>query len=291
MKKFILDRRKIKIPVNPTLSFAKSLVKEAKGYDEIVSIGGGSTIDVGKLLAFDLKIRHTAIPTTAGSGSEVTKFAVFIDNGKKISIEDDKLIPDKFIIDPSLVVSLSPYQTASSGLDALCHAIESYWSPLATQESRYYSFAAINLIMDNLEKSYKDNGNEEWRKYMLWAANLSGRAINITRTSVCHAISYPLTIHYGIPHGIACALTLSAFMYYYNINSFFIGITRCSVHPKKIELLIKSLNINVYELLSKVDFELVINEALESERVRNVPFASSKKNLIKLLKDVCENTI
>lgn len=287
MKKFILDRRKIKIPVNPTMEFAESLLKEAKDYDEIISIGGGSTIDVGKYLAFNLKKKHTAIPTTAGTGSEMTKFAVFVKNGKKFSLENDKLIPDKFVLDPSLVVSLSPYQTASGGLDALCQAIESYWSPLATKESRYYSFVAINLIMENLEKSYKEPENEELRKYMLWAANLSGRAINITRTSICHAISYPLTTRYGIPHGIACALTLPAFMYYYNISSFFVGITRCSIHPKKIELLIKSLNINVYELLNEVDFELVINEALESKRVRNVPFKISKRNLIKLLKNIC----
>ena len=290
MKKFILDRRKIKIPVNPTIEFAENLLKEAKNCDEIVSIGGGSTIDVGKFLAFSLNKKHTAIPTTAGSGSEVTKFAVFIKGGEKISWENDKLIPDKFILDPSLVVSLPPHQTASGGLDALCQAIESYWSPLATKESKYYSIAAIILVMDNLEKSYKEPENEELRKYMLWAANFSGRAINITRTSICHAVSYPLTIHYKIPHGIACALTLSAFMGFYGVKVFFTDTSYYRLVFKRIDELIKSLDIDVKKLLSIIDFEMVATEALQSERAKNVPFEISKKNLIKLLKNICENT-
>jgi len=254
------------------------------GCDEIVSIGGGSTIDVGKFVAFHLGVKHTAIPTTAGTGSEVTKFAVFVDNGKKVSLENDKLIPDKVIMDPKLTLTLSPEQTAASGLDALSQAIESHWSPSANQISQNYSFMAISLAMNNLFKSYSEPKNLEWRKLMMLAANFSGRAINITRTSICHAISYPLTIRYGIPHGIACAITLPLFLEYYKIKSFHINNSECYITSFDVSMLLVNLGINISEILKDVDLEFVATEALKVKRSKNVPYPISKKKLIKLLK-------
>lgn len=216
MQKFVLDRKQRKMPVNPSMEFADSMVEEARNCDEVVSIGGGSTIDVGKYVSWSLGLPHTAIPTTAGSGSEVTRYAVLINgNGQKETITKDEMLPDKYVLDPSYVTSLPDLQTLSSGMDAVSHALESLWSAKATRESKELGRLALGLAMANLRPSREDPKNEALRMNMLAAANLAGRAINITGTNVCHAISYSLTQLYGIPHGIACALTLAEWIRFF----------------------------------------------------------------------------
>lgn len=271
MKKLILNRTQI--PPNPTLEFVTKLVESVIGekYTEVISIGGGSTIDCGKYVALKLNIPHTAIPTTAGTGSEVTKYAVFIDKGKKISLEDPRLIPDAFILDASRIVSLPPKQTAASGLDALSQGIESYWSKYATDESRRYSKIAIRLASKHLYSSFQYPNSETLRKNMLMAAHYSGKAINITKTTICHAISYPLTIHYGIPHGIACAHTLPFFMRYFGFRM---------IDPKIVERLIIGIKAKI---LTPFDKELVAREALISQRVHNCTIRVTKDIILQAL--------
>ena len=271
MKTFVLEKEKV--PTNPTLEFAEKMFEEVKGYDEIVSIGGGSTIDVGKYIAWKLQIKHKAIPTTAGTGSEITKFAVFIKNGKKFSFEDDALIPDSYELKPELVVSLPAIHTVASGLDALSQAIESYWSPLSTYGSKEYSKKAISIIISSLLASYKNPGNRELRRSMMVAANYSGRAINITRTSICHAISYPLTTRYNIPHGIACAVTLPIFMKIFDFKVVSVG---------KVKKLIAELGVDRVEIIKKINKD-IIDEVLESYRVNNVPIKLTKEEIYKIL--------
>lgn len=195
-------------PKNPTLEFAES-IGITKEYTEIISIGGGSTIDVGKWLAHKYNLKHTAIPTTAGTGSEVTKYCVLTVNGKKETF--DLKEPDSYILDPANVVTLPEIYTLSSGLDALSQAFESYWSINATYESKLYAKTAIEIIRIALPESIKNPTSHKARMDMLIAANLAGRAINMTKTNVCHAISYPLTDIFDIPHGLACALSLQYF--------------------------------------------------------------------------------
>lgn len=256
------------VPSNPPLKFAEAMLKKAEGATKVISIGGGSTIDVGKYVAFHLEIPHRAIPTTAGTGSEVTKYAVFIVDGKKWSMEDDRLIPEEYQLNPELVTTLPAEQTVSSGLDALCHAVESWWSPRATKESKAYSKRAIQLIMNSLYDSYKNPSNEMLRSNMLEAANNAGRCINITKTSICHAVSYPLTTRYGIPHGIACAMTLPIFMRYFKMYPSTI---------EKIDKLIKNLGVK------KIRMDDIFDEALMSERALNTPTPITKAILQKLL--------
>lgn len=196
------------VPPNPSLAYAES-IKLPWDTEEIISIGGGSTIDVAKWVADRYKIRHTAIPTTAGTGSEVTKYCVLMVDGKKVTFNLKE--PDSYILNPKLVVSLPPLQTLSTGLDALSQACEALWSTNATPESKSYSTMAIDLILGNLRRCLEQPQNEIYRMNMLLGANFSGKAINITQTNVCHAISYPLTEIYGIPHGIACAMSLEYF--------------------------------------------------------------------------------
>jgi len=267
VKKFYLNYKEV--PSNPTIEFADKILEKAKGATEVESKGGGSTIDTGKYIAYKLKIPHTAIPTTAGTGSEATKYAVFVKDGKKFSLEDDKLIPDKYILNPSLVISLPVEQTIASGLDALSQSIESFWSPLSTSESRDYSKKAVHLITANLPSSVRNPKNEYSRMGMLEAANYSGKAINITRTSICHALSYPLTAKREIPHGIACAMFLPFFMRYFNMPDKTIS---------KISHLLSELGVK-RERLTDED----ISEALESERSKNTPKPIKRELLSKLI--------
>jgi len=190
----------------------------------IVAIGGGSVIDLAKAIIFrciDASLPvpfFIAIPTTAGSGSEATHFAVVYRNNKKHSLVNDKLLPAVAILDPRLGYSLPPYQTAVSGMDVLAQAVESYWNINATAESKHYAAECINIwkeyFLDSVNKPDAIN-----REKMLWAAHLAGKAINITRTTGPHALSYYLTKHYNVPHGQAVALFLPLFFIYNNAGA------------------------------------------------------------------------
>ncbi len=190
--------------------------------NKIISIGGGSSIDVAKCIKLfstldddnDFLINkfnynniiHIAIPTTSGTGSESTQIAVIYYNEKKLSIDHGAILPQIAILDYNFLITLSDYQKKSTLLDALCQAIESYWSKGATNESREYSIKCINLIIENY-KSYLNNDNTSL-KNMLLASNYSGKAINISRTTAPHSMSYKMTSLYNISHGHAVALCL-----------------------------------------------------------------------------------
>ena len=203
--------------------------------DLIVAIGGGSALDMAKLIRvfacnndnnylsyvnhpdtiINKGIPLVAIPTTYGTGSESTRFAtIYIDN-KKHSLSHDFVKPDYSILDPELCLSLPNLIAASSCLDAISQAVESYWSLKSTDKSKQYALKAINLILSILKKPLKDWELPEV-SVMLEAAHLSGKAINISTTTAPHAISYPLTIFFNIPHGYAVALILGSF---FKINS------------------------------------------------------------------------
>ena len=195
-------------------------------YDAILAVGGGTAVDIGKLIGLSsaqrahpidiiktgaqLQPRSTtfiAAPTTAGTGSEATHFAVLYVDGKKYSVVHESLLPDVAIIDPTLTYSLPPYQTAATGLDALCQGIESYWSVNATQESKSFAEEAIRLAWTCLHDAVH-SPTPEVRAAMCRAAHQAGRAINISKTTACHALSYAISMRYGLPHGIAVALTM-----------------------------------------------------------------------------------
>jgi len=197
----------------------------------IMAIGGGSAIDVAKCIKLyanmnpsgnylnqkpvpnDIKL--IAMPTTAGTGSESNRFAVIYYNGEKQSVCDESIIPDIVIFDPSALSSLPYYQRKSTMLDALCHAVESFWSIHSDDAGRQLSLESIREIL-NSKDEYLNNiysGNMS----MLKAANIAGRAINITKTTAGHAMCYKLTGLYGYSHGHSAALCVSRlFPYMYN---------------------------------------------------------------------------
>ena len=190
--------------------------------DAVLAIGGGSSIDVAKCIKLYSSMDDTkvyleqeykendvtliAIPTTSGTGSESTRYAVIYYEGKKQSVTHDSIVPKYAILDYRNLVTLPLYQKKCTMLDAMCQSIESWWSVNATEESREYSRQALNTLMFNM-KDYlanKDDGNAQ----MLEASNYAGKAINITQTTAAHAMSYKLTSLYGIPHGRAVFMCL-----------------------------------------------------------------------------------
>lgn len=190
--------------------------------DCIVAIGGGSAIDTAKCIKvfepmdqplnfLEQKYNETevpliAVPTTCGTGSEATRFAVIYYEGAKQSINSTMIIPDEVILYPELIKTLPDYQKKATMLDALSQAIESYWSVNSTAESQEYSRKAVPLILENYKK-YLDNEMEAIKNMQL-AAYYAGKAINISQTTAAHAMSYKLTSLYHIPHGHAVALCL-----------------------------------------------------------------------------------
>ncbi len=210
---------------NPDLSDSE---KGAEMYrkeccDGLISIGGGSCIDTAKavkarlntetedtltrgLLNGSFACPHIAIPGTAGTGSEATQFAVVYVNGVKVSLNHPMLKPDGVILDASLLDYLPLYHQKSCALDALAQGIESYWSKGATDDSRVHAYLSIIGVLDNL-KSYLA-GDSHAADEMLDASFQSGKAIQITRTTAAHAMSYRLTGLLGLAHGHACMLTL-----------------------------------------------------------------------------------
>ena len=190
--------------------------------DAILAIGGGSSIDVAKCIKLFSKMDNSklyleqeykendvlliAIPTTSGTGSESTRYAVIYYDNKKQSVTHESIIPDYSLLDYRNLTTLPEYQKKCTMLDAFCQSIEAWWSVNATSESKEYSRKALKMIMDNME-AYLNN-TDEGNKNMLIAANYAGRAINIAQTTAAHAMSYKLTSIYGIPHGRAAFICL-----------------------------------------------------------------------------------
>ena len=198
----------------------------------IIAVGGGTAIDIAKLvrvccvhpasphdLCSGQTTIHTpgppliAIPTTAGTGSEATHFAVVYINNHKYSVAHDSVLPDYALIDPNFHTSMPPKLTAHTGLDALCQAVESLWSVHANESSKKFAYEALQLSNEHLANAVL-HPTPAARLAMCHAANLAGQAINISKTTAPHAISYTLTSHYGIPHGLAVALSLGAVLFY-----------------------------------------------------------------------------
>ncbi|MBR3448565.1 MAG: phosphonoacetaldehyde reductase [Oscillospiraceae bacterium] len=186
--------------------------------DLVAAIGGGSAMDVAKCIKLyaeaeqiDPKTKPApngipllVIPTTAGTGSEATRFSVIYENGTKLSIADDSILPSAVLFDPDALKTLPSYQRKATMFDALSHAVESCWSVRANAESTAFAHRAIEAVFAHKDGylANTDAGNAG----MLEAANLAGRAINITQTTAGHAMCYKLTKLYGISHGHAAAL-------------------------------------------------------------------------------------
>lgn len=199
--------------------------------DVIIALGGGSPLDAAKAISIMLTnpgvladyekkspevpgVPVVAVPTTAGTGSEVSKYAVITDTERKLKmvIIGENLIPQAAILDPALTVTMPPAVTGATGMDALTHAIEAYISKKAQPLTLMHSLTAIKLISENLIKAIVAPDNLEARSNMLLGQMHAGLAFSNASTGLVHSMSRPLGAIYGIPHGLGNALLLPEVM-------------------------------------------------------------------------------
>jgi len=223
-----------RIEPNPSLELAEEAAGAARQHraDLVLGIGGGSSLDLAKMAALggseagvaegaswsecvragrsldDFRpLPLAAIPTTAGSGSEATHFAVTYVGGVKRSIVHPAMRPAAVVLDERMVAGMPRALAAASGLDALAQALESMWAVAADHDSRSDSLLSASLMMPVLERSVlAPRGGA--RRFMQWGSHMAGQAINASKTTAAHALSYAITKRYGIAHGHAVALTL-----------------------------------------------------------------------------------
>ncbi|MFZ5352190.1 MAG: iron-containing alcohol dehydrogenase family protein [Bacillota bacterium] len=223
------------ITPNPTVDNVDSCVKliNDKKIEFIAALGGGSAIDCAKAAAGICTTLHPttdyligkrklgkdhlpliAIPSTAGTGSEVTCVSVLSDphRGIKAPLASESFYPSYAIIDPALTLSMPKHITASTGFDVLSHALEGFWSKNHQPICDALALHASKLVFDNLLIAYEDGGNLSAREKMSEASVTAGLAFSLPMTAGVHACSYPLTNIYGMPHGEACAFVLDKFV-------------------------------------------------------------------------------
>lgn len=199
----------------------------------IIAIGGGSVIDTAKALSVGLVSNENnlrqliaesqilerlkalplfTVPTTAGTGSEVTPFATLWDysQGMKLSLEGPNLYPKIAFVDPISTLELSKENIITTGLDAINQSAESIWNRNANPITVELAIRALDLGLSALHKLVQSPTSQEAHRDMMECSLLAGLAISQTKTALCHSISYPLTINYGIPHGLACAFSMAA---------------------------------------------------------------------------------
>ncbi|MEY9846400.1 alcohol dehydrogenase class IV [Streptacidiphilus sp. BW17] len=200
----------------------------------IVGLGGGSAMDVAKLVRC-LPTERTAaldelraptedltsnveqlvlVPTTAGTGSEVTRFATVFDGNRKLSFDHELAAATSAVVDPGLATTCPQDVTSSCAMDALCHAVESLWARRSTGASRAAARLALRTLVPLLKTGLLDPSLRV-REELASAALEAGRAINVSRTTAAHAFAYHLTRRFGVPHGVACLLNLQ-WLYAYN---------------------------------------------------------------------------
>ena len=200
---------------NPQIGQARAGMArlEAEGCDGLLAIGGGSALDTAKCIRLWMArergtvLPFAAIPTTAGSGSEATRFAVVYEGGVKQSLDDPLCLPDAVLLRPDCLATLPERQRKATALDAWCHAIESMWARRATPESQAIAADALRLLAGSTP-GYAEGRPDSFEGAMK-AAFRAGQAIHRTRTTAGHALCYGLTLRFGLPHGQAAALCLA----------------------------------------------------------------------------------
>lgn len=307
----------------PDINELKQIIKKINHIkpDVIIGIGGGCVIDYSKLanvffneqdieskvkrskFEFKKKLSYLiAIPTTAGSGAEVTPFAVLYINNIKYSVEHRLIKPDNFIISPQLVINSNKALKSSTGFDAIAQALESMISVKSNKKSLIYSQKSLSLSIPNFI-NYINKPNLENSYKMNVAANLAGEAIAIAKTNGPHATSYPFTTEFGISHGHAVSLTINKFMvlhYLYSNKS--IASFDLNDRFQKIFKILKVRNIYEFDLLLKkikLDANLVDNfeklginieyqyekilDGVNIQRLGNCPIKITRKDIKDIL--------
>ncbi|MGX3098123.1 phosphonoacetaldehyde reductase [Helicobacter sp. 23-1046] len=210
------------ITPNPQVKHLRGIKSTLAEFDAIIALGGGSVIDSAKFLSVDSVLENGnfiiksqpkylyALPTTSGTSSELTHWATIWDNDAfiKHSLSDEILYPKEAIYDPRLTLSLPRETTIHTALDALSHSFESIWNNNANPISTHYALNAIEIILRDLVDLSHNLDSLPLRTHIMQASMYAGLAFSNTQTALAHALSYPLTMRFGTPHGLACSFSL-----------------------------------------------------------------------------------
>jgi alcohol dehydrogenase class IV len=311
------------VKANPNENDVKTaLSTQVNDFDTIIALGGGSAIDLAKAMIalhylnkehlntediiraikskdyinYQKHVQFIAIPTSAGTGSEVTSWSTIwkSDNTEKMSVDAPWLAPGYAFIIPELTSTMPKRLTLSTGLDALTHATESYWSRKSSEISRELSKIAIRHIVEYLPKVLNEPNNLDYRKKMCIGSLFAGLAFANTRTTACHSISYPLTMLYGIEHGFAVAITLVEVMKFnqHNIielNELLRAFGVSSIID--IQLLLDNLCDGVQPLrlkelgINKAEIDKIVGMSFTAGRMDNNPVDIYKNDVRTILED------
>ncbi len=326
IKYFLYDKT---VP-NPTIANIEEGVNIYKENNcaGIITIGGGSPMDCAKGIGARianpnktitkmrglLKVKNKlplliAIPTTAGTGSETTVAAVITDGDthEKYAINDPKLVPDYAVLDPKLTLSLPASLTATTGMDALTHAVEAYIGNSNTKETKQNAVMAVKLIFRNLSKAVKNGGDVEARENMQKAAFMAGVAFTRAYVGNVHSLAHALGGEYSVPHGLANAILLPRVLEFYG-KSIYKKIyklcdeaeiltihknpkERCEAFIARIDEMNKNFDIPTYiDAIKKADLNKLAKRAYkESNPLYPVPKIMSVKDFEKIYDDLLIN--
>lgn len=315
---------------NPRLEEVEEGIKAFSAFhgDSILAVGGGSALDTAKCIKLfnglskeksylEQKFRENDIPlvvhpTTAGTGSESTPFAVIYQDGEKCSVEHESIYPKYRIEDARSLRSLPMYQKKVTLLDALSHAMEAIWSKYSNEDSRAYGQKAISLILTNYKAylSLENDGEAQGKVFSVKgpsqpvletiaeAANLAGKAIAVTKTTAGHALSYKLGSIYQLPHGLATAMVNRA------LYPFMCREKSRMIHPENLLFLAKCFLAETEEEGAKryreilEDLEIIptlsvkagdlenLVAAVNPERLSNHPIALREEDIRLLYKEI-----
>ena len=309
---------------NPSTETVEKAVDAYKssGADFIVAFGGGSPLDVAKaagiLAAYGGKITEyegggkvpgpvvpmIAIPTTAGTGSEVTSFSVITDHSRnyKLSVSSNYLLPAYAILDPELIASVPAGTAAACGVDAMVHALEAYLSLAASPFSDMFALKALQLIGKNLRAYAANRGNEAAAEAMMMGSLFAGIAFSHARLGDVHAMSHPVSAYFNVAHGVANAILLPAVVEYNELadQGKYYDIYRCvakapvpeamfSSHMLTEELRALNMELGIPSCLKEAGvkaeyFDAMAEDAMKSGNISVNPRSTTKADVLELYK-------
>ena len=293
---------------------------QEKEIDLIIAIGGGSVLDVGKSLcclygseiqsAEELcrkiqekditkgKCQWIGVPTTAGTGSEVTCWATIWNSkgNSKLSLERQDNYAYAAFVDPQFAASMPLELAVSSALDAVAHATEAYWAKATNLVSRGYACQAISMIMNHIEDFADPKKAAEVHDYMAQGSMLAGMAFSNTKTTACHSLSYPMTMQYHIPHGIAVSMLLTAVMrknkpYIVNIEQLYnaYGVADVEALEEKLIRIFEMAGIH-YKLrdwnVKKEELPMLAKLGVTKGRIDNNPAELHEEDMLQILQSI-----
>lgn len=280
---------------NPSLRLIAEMSQEYRGrnYESIIALGGGSVIDFSKVLSFTLhednhvnlkdhfyktpqldfqsKLFLAAIPTTSGTGSEVTPFSTVwdTDNNQKLSLYHENACPNIALLDANNTITLNTQNTLFPGLDTISHALESIWNVNASVQSYELAINCLEYVNRSFLMVIKEPSDITHRFNMQTASALAGMAISETKTALAHSISYPITLKFQVPHGLACSFTLLEILKMIDKSNVFLKKDIATIDTLQDILELLNLKKEIGMFCTPVEILTLTNQMSHPDRVKN----------------------